>query len=583
MPFTEIFFIIFIAAPLLVWPLGTWIRIYRHLHYYQLEEYKSNRYLRWVFAKPHRWLPSRPVIVTLLTITAIYITDWVFTTGGDVLIAPLGSMIAAWPQPKGEVKKPFNRTPRATRILITACVLVGLTFAMPLILYVIDLFVPGTLSIVLAPLESFSRFASGSPISRLFAVDTSTFIYAGVVGFGLLVFLLTPFFLVLANALMTPVETAIRQRFVAQALDVMQQIQPKVIGITGSYGKTTTKNFIADILNGRYKAYPTPKSYNTLMGVSIAINRDLAQNYAVDYFIVEMGAYVRGEIQQIASLTPPDIGVIVEVGPQHLERFGSLENIMHAKYELVKALPPDGVGIFNWDNSYVRQMYERGYPQTRIAVSRTISPDAIIPDGPRFIASDIMETLDGLRFKVTDVQSSTSELFQAPVPGEHNVTNILLATAVAVHEGMTLREIAYLVQRLKPSESRLVRREVAPGITIINDAYSANPAGVVSALKALSLHSTGRRVLITPGMVELGPLHETENRKLGEAAAEAATDVILVGREQTRPIWDGLKAAGFAPDRLQIVDKLSEAVQWYQSNLHAGDTVLFLNDLPDTY
>jgi UDP-N-acetylmuramoyl-tripeptide--D-alanyl-D-alanine ligase len=593
MPFSRILYIIFLIffflAPLAVWALGTWIRFDRHLHYYQIEEYKSNRYLRWIVSKPGRVLPLRPVGAALLTIAVMYLLEWTGIAEGSrtillsIPVAIIGSIIAAWPQRKGEVKKAFHRTPRATRILLTACALAGLILAAPLILLVLDYFIPGALNIVPVPLQAFSSGADGAALSSLFSVDMVTFVYIGIVAFGLIVYLLTPVFLVLANALMTPVETTIRQRFIAQARDVMAQIQPKVIGITGSYGKTTTKNFIADILNGHYKAYPTPKSYNTLMGISIAINRDLAHNYAVDYFIVEMGAYVRGEIQQIAALTPPDIGVIVEVGPQHLERFGSLENIMKAKYELVKALPPDGVGVFNWDNPYVREMYERGYPQTRIAVSKTIAPESTPQGGPRFIASEINETLDGLNFKVTDAQTGASELFQVPVPGEHNVTNILLATAVAVHEGMALREIAYLVQRLKPSESRLVRREIAPGITVINDAYSANPAGVISALKALALHTTGRRVLITPGMVELGPLHEAENRKLGEAAAKAATDVILVGRQQTRPIWDGLRSAGFASERLQVVDKLSEAVDWYQRNLHPGDTVLFLNDLPDTY
>ncbi len=576
MPFSEIVFLIVLFGPLLIWPLGTWMRIYRHLHYYQLEEYKSNRYLRWLFGKTWRWLPTRPVIVGLLTIVALIVSGWTTLAPLAAPVALFGSIVAAWPQPKGEVKKPFNRTPRATRILITACVLSGLTLSLPVILYVIDRFFPGTL----VPLVGIAERLLPDVLR---AVETASLVYAALVGFGLLVFLLVPLYLVLANILMTPVEAAIRQRFIAQARGVMQQIQPRVIGITGSYGKTTTKNFIADILNGRYKAYPTPKSFNTLMGVSIAINRDLTDNYAVDYFIVEMGAYVRGEIQQITELTPPQIGVMVEVGPQHLERFGTLENTAAAKYELIKALPPDGVGIFNWDNPYIREMYERGYPQTRIAVSRTIAPDAVPAGGPRFVASDISETLDGLRFNVTDTQSGASEPFNVALPGEHNVTNILLAVAVAVYEGMNLRDVAYFAQRLKPSESRLVRREVPPGITVINDAYSANPAGVISALKVLAMHSNGRRLLITPGMVELGPLHDVENRKLGEVAAQAATDVILVGREQTRPVYEGLKAAGFAADHLQVVDKLSEAVQWYQTNLRTGDAVLFLNDLPDTY
>ncbi|HRL11956.1 MAG TPA: UDP-N-acetylmuramoyl-tripeptide--D-alanyl-D-alanine ligase, partial [Aggregatilineales bacterium] len=400
---------------------------------------------------------------------------------------------------------------------------------------------------------------------------------------GLALLLLAPLWLMLGNVLMTPVEAALRALFIRRARRVMGEVHPTVIGITGSYGKTTTKNFIADILNGRYNAYATPKSFNTMMGVCIAINNDIASNYAVDYFIVEMGAYIRGEIQRICDLTPPHISVVVEVGPQHLERFGSLENIREAKYEIVKALPPDGLAVFNWDNPYVREMYARGYPSQRIAVSKSASPDAVPADGPRLIASGIRESLGGLTFDVTDMQTGQRATFNAPVLGEHNVTNILLAAAVALHEGMTLDEIAFRVRTLRPSESRLVRQVTPQGITIINDAYSANPAGVVSALKVLAMHETGRRLLITPGMIELAHMHEAENHRLGVEAASRATDVILVGREQTQPIHAGLHAAGFPPERVQVVDTLAEAVAWYREHLTGGDTVLFLNDLPDTY
>jgi UDP-N-acetylmuramoyl-tripeptide--D-alanyl-D-alanine ligase len=320
-----------------------------------------------------------------------------------------------------------------------------------------------------------------------------------------------------------------------------------------------------------------------MMGVCIAINNDIANDHSIEYFICEMGAYIPGEIERIADLTHPTISIVVEVGPQHLERFGSLENTAIAKYEIIKALPPGGVGVFNWDNRYVREMYERGYPNTRLAVSREVDPANVPGNGPRFIASEISESLDGLRFKVTDKQTGESEIFETPLLGQHNVTNVLLATAVAVHEGMKLRDVAYRVRGLKPAESRLVRQTTAQGITIINDAYSANPAGVVSALKVLAMHQTGKRLLITPGMVELGPLHEPENKKLGITAAQYATDVILVGAEQTAPIKAGLTEANFPPESLQVVETLAQAVEWYQTNLKAGDTVLFLNDLPETY
>jgi UDP-N-acetylmuramoyl-tripeptide--D-alanyl-D-alanine ligase len=296
-----------------------------------------------------------------------------------------------------------------------------------------------------------------------------------------------------------------------------------------------------------------------------------------------MGAYVEGEIKRICDLTQPSISIVIEVGPQHLERFGSLDNIAKAKYEIIKALPADGLGIFNWDNPYVREMYERGYPQNRLAVSKTADPAHVPANGPRLIASGISETLNGMTFTVTDTHNGHSEVFSTSLLGQHNITNILLAAALAVHEGMSLKDVAWRVRTLQPAESRLVRQTTEQGITIINDAYSANPVGAVEALRVLGMHTQGRRLLITPGMVELGELMEAENRKLGETAASYATDVILVGEAQTRPIKNGLLSAGFPQQQLQVVNTLAESVTWYQQHLQAGDTVLFLNDLPDTY
>ncbi|MBI1279451.1 MAG: hypothetical protein GC179_15080 [Anaerolineaceae bacterium] len=538
----------------LIWLGGACFRIYKQARFFQIEEYMGRRYLRWWLARRDRWLPNRPVIAW----AAGVIIGVILSEAPGNFILAVASIIAAvvgiWPPNEGEVKKGFKPTARAKRML-------GGAFGLAIIICVVLLVI----------------------FNRLPLPDIGEIKFAGVSFLGLLIFLCAPLFLIGGNLLMQPVEAFFRQRFINKAKDVLAEINPVVVGITGSYGKTTTKNYVSHILSGRYKTYPTPKSYNTLMGVCIAINNDLANDHSVEYFICEMGAYIPGEIKQIADLTHPTISIVVEVGPQHLERFGTLENIATAKYEIIKALPPDGLGVFNWDNPYVRQMYERDYPKTRLAVSRMVDPANVPAGGPRFVANEISESLDGLRFKVTDTQTGDCESFETTLLGEHNVTNVLLATAVAIHEGMKLRDVAYRVRALKPAESRLVKQTTAQGITIINDAYSANPAGVVSALKVLALHNTGKRLLITPGMVELGQLHEQENKKLGKEAAQYATDIILVGAEQTAPINAGLDEAGFPDDHLHVVEKLAEAIEWYQTNLKAGDTVLFLNDLPETY
>ena len=356
-----------------------------------------------------------------------------------------------------------------------------------------------------------------------------------------------------------------------------------MIGITGSYGKTTTKHFLRDILSARYHAYATPKSYNTLMGISLAINRDLVDDYRSEYFISEMGAYVEGEIDRICQLTPPHIAIVTEVGPQHLERFGSLDNVKAAKYEIVRNLPPDGVAVLNWDNAYIRDMAAAGYPNTILTVSRELTFEAARAQGVDWIASDISETLGGLSFAAIRLATGEKARIQTGILGEHNVTNLLLCIAVAHHEGIALRDIALRIRSLTPAESRLQPDKTAAGITIINDGYSANPKGAVSALKVLSLHRHGARLLVTPGMIELGDLHDEENHKLGLLAAQYATDIILVGKEQTRPIARAIQSTSFDLSRLRVVESLSESIDWYQQNLKAGDAVLFLNDLPDTY
>lgn len=538
----------------LIWLGGTLVRVYRQARFYQIEEYMSGRYLRWLFAQRKRWLPNRPVMAWVGGVILSFVMSEAPGSLLITIISAITGLIAVWPPDEGEIKKQFRATARAKRLLGAAFVTAVLALG--------------------ALLFAINRL----PLPEMPEITIGVAAFAGLV-----LFLAAPLWLIVGNLLMTPVEAFFRRRFIARARGVLGDIQPTVIGVTGSYGKTTTKTFLAHILNGRYKTYPTPKSYNTLMGVCIAINNDLVGDHSIEYFICEMGAYIPGEIQRIAELTQPHMGIVIEVGPQHLERFGTLEQVATAKYEIIKALPADGVGIFNWDNPHVRQMYERGYPQTRIAVSREANPANNLADGPRFIASEISESLNGLRFTVTDKESGVSEVFETSLLGEHNVTNMLLATAASVHEGMPLRDVARRVSGLQPAESRLVRQATAEGITIINDAYSANPAGVVSALKVLSMHEGGKRLLITPGMVELGELMEPENRKLGEIAAQHATDVILVGATQTAPVKAGLESAGFPAERLQVVDTLGEAIGWYKANLRAGDTVLFLNDLPDTY
>lgn len=534
----------------LLWLAGALLRILRHALFLQLEEYQDGRYLRWLFARRSRWLPPRPLIAWLVASALMVLLAEAPDSALPQALALPVALLASWPQSTGEVKKGFRATWRARRLLGAATLLAVLNAA--LLLLLVDSQAMESLRPVL------------------------------LTGAGLLLLMLAPLHLVCANLLLRPVEASLRRRFIARARHILEQARPTVIGVTGSFGKTTTKVILQHLLNGRFRAGATPKSYNTLLGVCLAINQQLAEDRSLDYYIVEMGAYVPGEIAEICELARPHISLVTAIGPQHMERFGSIPNIVTAKYEIISALPADGLAIFNRDNPHLRAMAARGYPDTVLTVSCEEVPQDAPAADPRLVASDIHEGLDGLRFTVHDRGSGEREVFSTGLLGRHNVSNILLAAAVALHEGMSLREIAWRVRSLQPAEARLVREQTAAGITIINDGYSANPTGARHALQVLGLHPA-RRLLVTPGMIELGDLQESENHALGVAAATHASDVILIGAQHTQPLRAGLLAAGFPQERLHTMATLTEAIAWYEAQLQSGDAVLFLNDLPENW
>jgi UDP-N-acetylmuramoyl-tripeptide--D-alanyl-D-alanine ligase len=450
------------------------------------------------------------------------------------------------------VKQKFVPTSRAIRLIGAAFVIDSI----PLAFYLF----------VLIRSEAISHYVFGVA-------------FLGVIA-GVFAWIFAPFTLPLANPINWPIEETFRRYYLRLAKQRLKRSGATVIAITGSYGKTSTKHYLNHILGGRYRVLMTPKSYNTLLGISRVINDILANDASYDYFLVEAGAYIPGEIARICKLVEPQISMVTAVGPMHLERFGSIENVVKAKYEIVEALPPDGVGIFNADDPLVRGMAERGYPANRIFVTRQEAPNA------RLSAKNVRMTAEGLDFDVCDTQSDEQRSMHAPLYGEHNVTNILMAMAVARHLGMSLAEIAMRVATLEPAEHRLNRRVLGDGTILIDDAYSANPVGTKTALDVLALQQAqpgSRRIVVSSGMFELGPLHEAENRKLGERLADVATDVILIGPAQTKPVQEGLASSGFPADHLHVVNTLGEAVEIYKSLLRPGDALLVLTDLPDTY
>jgi UDP-N-acetylmuramoyl-tripeptide--D-alanyl-D-alanine ligase len=308
------------------------------------------------------------------------------------------------------------------------------------------------------------------------------------------------------------------------------------------------------------------------MGICIVVNNHLRPENQV--LVLEMGARYRGDIRELCELAPPDISVVTSVGVAHLETMGSVENIAREKGDIVAYQKPGGITVLNADDPNVDAMAERATGKVwRVSVAGHPGAD--------ITARNIQYGPEGASFTVEDDRGHTAT-FRTRLLGKHNILNILLGVAVGRALGLRLRQMAHAVARVAPVEHRLQLRQEG-AITIIDDAFNANPVGARNAVEILGHFNTGRRIIITPGMIELGERHWEENRTFGEHIAQHADLAVLVGEKQTQPILDGLRARQFPEEQVKVVPSLFAARELLQSYLRPGDVVLYENDLPDQY
>lgn len=383
--------------------------------------------------------------------------------------------------------------------------------------------------------------------------------------------LILPLLVALAALIALPVEKSINRMYMKDAQRRMNE-QPDLIriGITGSYGKTSVKNILYTILSQKYNVLSTPASFNTPMGLTRVIRERLEPAHQV--FLAEMGARHRNDIKELTDFIHPTIGVLTSVGPQHLDTFKSLENIIETKYDLIRSLPANGFGVFNDDHDICSSLYEKTADVEKAIVGRTggdvwAEEISVSPTGSSFT----------LCFKNGKRLSCDTRLL-----GAHNISNILLSCAVAKHLGLSDLQIQRGISLLQPVEHRLQLLRSAGGITVIDDAFNSNPAGARAALNVLREFS-GRRIIVTPGMVELGENENEYNRTFGSQMASCADICVLIGKKHTQPIRDGLLGEGFPADNIYSYSSLSDATAWLRGFMKAGDVVLYENDLPDHY
>lgn len=507
----------------------------RQLMMLQQNSYRNDRYSRWLSTSQDSTSAMRLVSGAVLLASLSTLTPAIWISAGLICAVSLTNTIIL---ARKKYKKPLVMTRRASRILLTMLLLAAIPT-------VICLFV-----------------CQAQGASLIFVADII-----------LAAFCFSQSFALVANWLLKPVEANINRKYYQDAERILRGMPDlKIIGVTGSYGKTSTKHYLNRILSEKYDVMMTPGSFNTTMGV-IRTVREYLKPYN-EVFIVEMGAKQPGDIKEICDLVHPEIGIVTAVGEQHLESFKTIENVQRTKFELIDSLPTDGLAVVNNDFPFVANRKVDNVKCIRYAVSEC---------GPaEYIAEDIRYSAHGTSFTVV---TPTGEKFgfSTHLVGECNVSNLLAAIIVALRLEVPIEKIRYAVNDIQQVEHRLNMKRTPGGVTIIDDAFNSNPTGSKMALDVLKMMTGGRRIIVTPGMIELGERQEELNAKFGEYIAGAADIAIIVGHYNREAIISGIKSTDTTSLDVHAVNSFSEAQQLLATTLKPGDTILYENDLPDTF
>ena len=505
------------------------MRIKRYLIYFQQDEYDGPRFFRWLIS--NRLFDKILSAILLALSLGLYLpldyanllmqssTALAFTYFGFSDYRALGA-----------AKKKLNMTKRANAIYRLAVVLIAV------------------LAIALA-------IWSDLPVVWIIAVQA------------------IPLMLIAATTLLKPMEARVQAGYRADAVKLLSEINPRIIGITGSFGKTSVKHILGHILQLGSESVYTPGSVNTVMGIVRVIREKLLKT--TKNFVVEMGAYGRGSIQRVCDLTPPDFGIITSIGAAHYERFKSLDAVAHAKFELADNTRKRG-GTVVVDETVLAQPYAAKYVEEHRSSFR------IVGEGSgcdlQILRTDLTEK--GIEIELRSEAGKVA--FSAPLYGIVHGRNIALAVAMARILGVPDETIRIALQSVPQISHRLEVNRQANGVTVIDDAYNSNPVGFRAALTVLDRigGKQGRKIVVTPGQVEMGGLHDSIHKELGAETAQIADLVIVVAPQRIPTFVDAIKLAG-----TELIERPSffDAKRWIEDNFKPGDTVLLENDLPDVY
>ena len=359
-----------------------------------------------------------------------------------------------------------------------------------------------------------------------------------------------PIFLSVATIIVSPLDYLAKQFIIRRAKHRLKNfLNLKIIGITGSFGKTTMKERLSTILSEKFKVLKTPENINTPIGIGRLILSQLDKS--VEVLIVEMGAYEQGDIRDLCRITPPDIAVLTGINQAHLERFGNIANTIETKFEIVKFAKPSALLVLNEDNELVRDNYSK-YSKDRKIFWYKNSLEYPFGIKPVILGSYISGILSG-------------------------------CAAIAKELGLAEDQIKEGIKKIKPIPHRLEQIQTSNGVTVIDDSYNSNPDGAKEAIDVLNTFKHQRKVYVTPGLVEMGEQTQEVHQVIGEHLATVADKVILIRNSVTPFIADGLLSKGFNQDNIHWFNSSLEAHNRIPKIIKPGDVVMFQNDWPDNY
>ena len=376
----------------------------------------------------------------------------------------------------------------------------------------------------------------------------------------------------IANILNYPIEKMVYYGYKNMASNKLKSLSNlEVIGITGSYGKTSSKNILNTILKEKFNSVTTPKNFNTQYGLMITINNHIDKFN--DLFVAEMGAFTTGRIKKLCDFVHPKYGILTRIGTAHMDTFGSQKNIQKTKFELIESLPKDGIGILNLDDPL--QVSYKLKNKCKIIWIAIENKKADV------YADNIKITSEGMSFDCHFKNDNKKYKFETRLLGNANIYNILASIALGHALGMSIKQLQLGTKKIKTIEHRLELKKYN-NITIIDDAYNSNPIGSKMALDVLNLMK-GKKIIVTPGMIELGKDEYKLNKEFGHQIADVCDEVILVGKNQTKAIQEGLKEKKYNKDKITIINDVKEAFTIINKVKTNNTYVLLENDLPDIF